>query len=293
MNRTKRFQWWLVEHKLHTLIRIFLFLKSRFLKTKRKDFWDIQENIEWIKEMNIKQDYSNKKEGISWVARLHNSWEFLELVLESWIDIVDEMIIVNNLSTDNTVEIVDKLIEKYWDKIKYFDYPYEVHCHEWWKHWSTYAYSLHSLPYYYNRSFSKANYNIVTKIDDDDFIFLDDVKKAKLRKKVLGIKEDVFLMYSWYNILKKWDEYWLRWDLKYPGFLWDHWFYRPNKYSTYFKLDRFEHLRIKHMEMKRYGHIYYHFKFLKKRYKDDVEQEYLKTFEKNKRISDAVKGIVE
>lgn len=291
MKNSRKIQTWLVDKKLYSLVRIYLFIYSKIFKLEAIDYWDICDNLEWINEMNITQNFTNKKEGITWIARLHNSDEFLEIVLESWIDLLDEIIVIDNLSTDNTKHIVDKLIAKYGEKIKYYFYPYEINCHEWWKHWDTEFNSVHSLSYYYNWSFSKANYWIVTKIDDDDYVFLNKIEKDKLRKKVLKIKENVYLMYSWYNIIKKGDEFWLRGDLKYPWFLWDHWFYRPNRYSTYYKFKTHEHLRIRHMKLMRYNHIYYHFKFLKSKYSFDVTNNYLHNYEKNDYISNDVKKI--
>jgi len=47
-------------------------------------------------------------------------------VIESYLSFVDEIILVDNLSTDKTKEICLKLQKKYPDKIKFYTYPYEV-----------------------------------------------------------------------------------------------------------------------------------------------------------------------
>lgn len=69
----------------------------------------------------------NRKEGISAFARLKNAEEFLEKVVESYIDFYDEIVLVDNNSTDATPRICEQLARKYPEKIKFFHYTPEVY----------------------------------------------------------------------------------------------------------------------------------------------------------------------
>lgn len=69
----------------------------------------------------------NRKEGISAFARLKNAEEFLEKVVESYMDFYDEIVLVDNNSTDATPIICEQLAKKYPEKIKFFRYTPEVY----------------------------------------------------------------------------------------------------------------------------------------------------------------------
>lgn len=69
----------------------------------------------------------NRKEGISAFARLKNAEEFLEKVVESYMDFYDEIVLVDNNSTDATPRICEQLAKKYPEKIKFFRYTPEVY----------------------------------------------------------------------------------------------------------------------------------------------------------------------
>ena len=89
-------------------------LKKIYLTLK---YWKFQwlKNVEWIEEYNIEKGslyWENKKNWISWFARLKNWWDFLEQVIESHLPFMDEIILVDNDSTDNTWEICQNLRKK-------------------------------------------------------------------------------------------------------------------------------------------------------------------------------------
>jgi hypothetical protein len=64
--------------------------------------------------MNI--DYSwfteKKKSGISWVARLRNSDDFLLEVIESHIPFLNEIILVDNVSSDSTKKKMSRVTKE-------------------------------------------------------------------------------------------------------------------------------------------------------------------------------------
>jgi len=60
------------------------------------------------------------------VMRVKNEEEFLEASLRSIVDLVEEVVIVDNQSTDRTPELIDQLVSEHPGKIKSFVYPYDM-----------------------------------------------------------------------------------------------------------------------------------------------------------------------
>ena len=106
------------------ILCLFIFLMDctrtlRFYIKYHGNFKGLQ-NIEWLPEYNIPAKTFNwelKRDGISAYARLKNASDFLEVSVTSLIDYVDEIILVENGSTDNTREICNSLHKKYPGKI--------------------------------------------------------------------------------------------------------------------------------------------------------------------------------
>lgn len=70
---------------------------------------------------------------VAGIMRVKNEGTFVKNCVESCIDALDELIIVYNDCTDNSVEEIMKIATKYPGKIRYYEYPYEVVfliCHE-------------------------------------------------------------------------------------------------------------------------------------------------------------------
>jgi glycosyltransferase involved in cell wall biosynthesis len=79
---------------------------------------------------------------------------------------LDELILVDNNSTDHTVEICEKFVTNYPKKVKFYHYTPDV-LHYGLKRSHPHT-SPHSLAYYYNRCFSKTTKSHVMKVDDDN-----------------------------------------------------------------------------------------------------------------------------
>lgn len=124
-------------------------------------------------EKNSKFNFSipNKpllRNGISALLRIKNEEKKIELCLNSIYEIFDEIIFVNNGSTDRTLKIVQefKRLKDQKNKIKMFDYPFEIsRCGA--ENERTDEYSVHSLSYFYNFTLSRASYEWVCKWDGD------------------------------------------------------------------------------------------------------------------------------
>lgn len=58
--------------------------------------------------------------------RVKNDGMFIEKCIESCIDALDELIVVHNDCTDNSVEEIEKMRARYPEKIKRYEYPHKV-----------------------------------------------------------------------------------------------------------------------------------------------------------------------
>lgn len=220
-------------------------------------------NIEWIKNMNIPINwfYENKILWISWVARIKNWDDFLEEVIESHIAFLDEIILVDNLSTDKSKKICLDMQKKYPKKIKFFEYNYNVFSQ--WQNNNNISNSIHSLAYYYNWCFSKTKYKYVMKLDDDNYLIKE--KWEKIRNHILNKKQKKYFVYWWVNLLKKDWRVWVASKNKYLGKYWDHWIYSVSDktyYIQHWEVEKF----ISNLDYYRFWFSFFHLKFLKKDY---------------------------
>ncbi len=63
---------------------------------------------------------------ISAMMRVRNEQEFLDPSVRSIVDLVDEVVIVDNLSDDRTPEIIDKLVRDFPGKVRSFTYRHKI-----------------------------------------------------------------------------------------------------------------------------------------------------------------------
>ena len=133
------------------IFNLFMYLKRKI--TVKKIDESLLTNIEWIAEYNIpiKWFYEDKPKWISWVARLKNAEHFLEVCIESHLPFLDELILVDNESTDSTRKICKVLQKKYPDKVRFYEYKHYVHPYSE-NSGDIPSNSIHSMAYYYNRS---------------------------------------------------------------------------------------------------------------------------------------------
>ena len=74
-------------------------------------------------------EYINKerKKGVSGIMRIKNDAQFIEASVDSCIDALDELIIVWNDCSDNSPAVIERMREKYPDKIKCYEYKHKVY----------------------------------------------------------------------------------------------------------------------------------------------------------------------
>lgn len=121
------------------------------------------------------------KLGVSGIMRVKNDGCFIEACVESCIDALDELIIVWNDCTDNSADEIEKMRQRYPDKIKTYEYKYKVYSVGLTKEEYEYAKSLpkdspHLLCNYYNFALSKVTCQYALKIDADQIYFTDKLK---------------------------------------------------------------------------------------------------------------------
>jgi glycosyltransferase involved in cell wall biosynthesis len=111
------------------------------------------------------------RKTISAMMRVRNEQEFLEPAVLSIIDLVDEVVIVDNMSNDSTPEIIARLVRNHPEKIRTFSYPHRL------ARYGEETRSLASTPdglrsptllaNFYNYCLSLCRYNYVLKWDGD------------------------------------------------------------------------------------------------------------------------------
>lgn len=107
--------------------------------------------------------------GISAMLRVKDEENTIRASIMSIIDFVDEVLVFDNQSTDNTLKIVDQLVLLYPDKIQRERYPFKVSlCGM--EFAKTPENSIHSLAYYYNWCKSWCQYSYLLKWDADMII---------------------------------------------------------------------------------------------------------------------------
>lgn len=115
--------------------------------------------------------YENSKiirKGVSAMLRVKNEETKIILCLESIYSIFDEIIFVDNLSTDRTMLLVEKFKKENdtENKLQIFTYPFLISkCGT--EHRNTHAKSKNSLVFYNNWAIDKSSFNFICKWDAD------------------------------------------------------------------------------------------------------------------------------
>ena len=125
-------------------------------------------NNERFVNFNFGLSANPKRQGVSAMLRVKNEESKIYYSLKSIYNVFDEIVIVDNASTDRTVEIVRefKAHEDKREKIKIHFYPFRVaRCGD--ENYATPEDSVHSLAYYYNWALSKCSCRYVCKWDGD------------------------------------------------------------------------------------------------------------------------------
>ncbi|MBE8965901.1 tetratricopeptide repeat protein [Nostocales cyanobacterium LEGE 12452] len=109
----------------------------------------------------------NRKDGISGLMRVRNEEEFLAATIESWIDYIDELVIVFHQCTDKTPQIIEDFVQKYPQKIRAFHYLPHVYSFCTKEQVELDVNNIHSFVFYSNFGLSQTQYKICVYIDGD------------------------------------------------------------------------------------------------------------------------------
>lgn len=150
---------------------------------------DLQTILEDISNIHTK----SLVPGISFIIRCQNEADNLKACLLSIVDLADEIIIVDNLSTDNSFQIMSELSEQ-WSNIKVYQYkvkiprPNEEHIS------MVTTNNRNTIATYYNWCLSKATRYTVFKWDAD-FIAIRKNLIQMIEHYQLKIREDAFAIW--------------------------------------------------------------------------------------------------
>ncbi len=211
---------------------------------------------------SLRKEFSKKrKDGISGFMRIFNEEETIENVILSCIDGLDELVVCLNNCYDRTEEIVERLIEKYPDKIKLYRYEYDVYSARSQEHAQSKFNDVNNLANYYNYTLSKCNFKYAIKIDGDTLMIKEDFEKicASIRKN--GLNEYLYLLGI--NLF----EYNNKIYFKVKGLIivdFDIGFFKISRYTYFLKGDYYEHLKTPYLKISIKRILYFHLKGLKK-----------------------------
>lgn len=107
----------------------------------------------------------NRNRGVSALIRCKNEAKNIEMCVSSIVGVFDEIVVVDNGSTDSTAAIVTKLSQKF-DNIRFYSYPFKLmRCGT--EHEKTPEFSVRNITYYTNWCLSKCNRSYIMKWDAD------------------------------------------------------------------------------------------------------------------------------
>ena len=150
------------------------------------------ENIEGLTEYNLKERHGSTKgakKGLSVMLRVKNEELGIVQCIESIIDLCTELVVIDNKSTDQTVQRVNQIISSHagGHKIKVHHYPFQVaRCGL--DHNGTPEDSVHSLSYYYNWCLDKCSCGTVIKWDADMVVSKNTDRRADFERLLARVK---------------------------------------------------------------------------------------------------------
>lgn len=191
------------------------------------------------------------------------------MTIESWIPVLDELVIVYNNCQDDTAVIVERYAEKYPDKIKAFHYLPIVYPQGSQKYQQTPSDSYHSLVNYYNYALVCTTFKWAVKLDGD-LIIPDDHIRERIRNAYKELSQDDqnrnIQPLAGVNIIDHKGKIYVASSSMYCGLHGDLTMFRVDKDAIYIKGDKVEYhdIRLRNCLPVMFG--YYHLKFLKNDY---------------------------
>lgn len=211
----------------------------------------------------------SRNDGISGFMRLRNEAEFLAQSIESWLPLLDELIIIYNNCQDNTGEIAYEYATKYPDKIKVYHYIPIVYPQGSDNYFKLNENDYHSLVNYYNFALAQTTKKWAIKIDGDLIIPNSD-KIKQLKEQYHNLKENepnAFIPVSGINIIDHLGHLYVADNAtKFCGLHGDLSLFKVDEDTIFKKGANCEYLDLSHRKKKQNIFAYYHLKFMKNDY---------------------------
>ena len=137
-------------------------------------------NRERLGEYDFVLQGKRRKKGVSAMLRVKNEERKILYCLGSLTHVFDEVVLIDNGSTDSTLELVRRFKKDRdpQERISLFSYPFAVaRCGK--EHRGTPEDSVHSLVYYYNWCLSKCRHSYVFKIDADMIVLPEGTRRLR------------------------------------------------------------------------------------------------------------------
>ena len=134
------------------------------LSLKEKEF----NNVEGFDDYNFTLSKKIKPLGVSVMLRVKNEEKFISACLDSIVEIFDEIVVIDNGSTDSTKQLVTDFKKQHplGKRVSLHSYPFSIaKCGS--DHQRTNESSVKSLAYYYNWCLSRCQYSMICKWDAD------------------------------------------------------------------------------------------------------------------------------
>ncbi|ARD40822.1 hypothetical protein F8538_05655 [Edwardsiella ictaluri] len=204
----------------------------------------------------------NQREcGVSGFIRAKNEGEYIYAVIESWLDLVDEVVVVFNGCTDNTESEISRAILAFGDRVRAYHYIQKVYPPGSKEHISLPPDSVNSLVNYYNYALSMTTRKYAVKIDGD--IIFDSSVSDLIKKYLEDECDDKYFSLYGVNLIDNKGELFLPSNSAFCGMNNDLCIFPVSPKNIFLHSPAFEVMNLSNMT--KYGgcFAFYHMKFMK------------------------------
>ncbi|MEJ6092887.1 hypothetical protein [Aliivibrio salmonicida] len=220
-------------------------------------------NIELNPIVNLETfDSINRSVGLSGFIRAKNEGEYIYQVISSWIDLLDELIVVFNDCSDNTEYEIKRAINDFGGKVKAFKYLPKVFAQGSKEHVELPHDNVHSLVHYYNYALSKTTCKYAVKIDGD--IIYDTSATDIIRSYLANSSETDYFKLHGVNLIDNHGELFIPSNSIFCGMNGDLCIFPVSKNNIFKWKKEFEFLDLSGLSDAGGVFAYYHMKFIKK-----------------------------
>ncbi|NOX41063.1 MAG: glycosyltransferase family 2 protein [Alphaproteobacteria bacterium] len=201
--------------------------------------------------------------GISAFMRCRNGADFVEATIRSHLEYYDELVVVYNQCTDDTPNILARLVAEFGPKMRVFHYTDRVQPLGSAAHANTPGDSPESMVNYSNFALAQTRFQVVVKLDDDHLAIPREVEKMVNAFRNGQVDMRFQHCFSGFNIARAKDG-----TLGIPAFDpvvggGDHGYFVASEDTRFYYDKRFERFGRGEMRRRFAGFFYWHLKYLK------------------------------